>query len=168
MRRSKAGGSFPRFLGIIDQRDCLDRAVRRPKAPALRPIHLPARAPWLIASSILDITLFGTLSTRGILIGAFADNHRSMRIRRGNRAGLLPGRVEGHAFQTPRHRLITCKLDYDSCPMIQFICKWILGVTVGEVRQVKAYGQSFIEKEKSSRSSYSAPSIMYWSIHFDL
>ena len=61
--------------------------------------HLWSSRPgwWLIASSIVDITLFGTFDP-GHPYGAIAGNYRSMRIRRGNRAGLLPGHVEGYAF----------------------------------------------------------------------
>jgi hypothetical protein len=44
--------------------------------------------------------------------GAFAGNHRSLRIRRGNRPGFLPGHREGHTVPASRHRLTTSKLDF--------------------------------------------------------
>ena len=68
--------------------------------------HLWSSRPgsWLIVSSVLDISLFSTLATQGILMTPFG-NHRRLRSRCGDRPGLLPGRSEGHTIPASGHCL---------------------------------------------------------------
>ena len=67
-------------------------------------MELPA---WLLADRVVHTRhhAFQRARDPGHSNGAFAGNHRGLRIWLGNRTGLLPGHGEGHAVPASRDRL---------------------------------------------------------------